>query len=162
MQVTTGLFSHLYALMRVMPISNGPVVELGVGIGSTPFLHWACHPNRKLVSYETSAEYYRLMSGHTGANHEMHLIDDWDKADLERPWSVAFIDHAPNERRHIDALRLKDWANYVVLHDTNPKYDDRYHYSEIYPLFQWRKEYRVARTWVSVLSNLVDLSELPE
>ena len=88
MQVTLGLFSHLYALMRVMPISSGPVVELGVGIGSTPFLHWACHPNRKLVSYETNEKYYKLMRGHISPNHEMHLLDNWDKADLERPWAA--------------------------------------------------------------------------
>jgi len=162
MQVTKGLFSHLYALMRVMPLSRGPVVELGVGIGSTPFLHWACYPGRELVSYETSEKYYKIMCGHASKNHEMHLLDNWSNADLERPWSVAFVDHSPNERRAVDAVRLKDWAQYIVLHDVNPKYDDRYHYSDIYPLFTYRKTYQVARTWVSVLSNLVDLSELPE
>jgi hypothetical protein len=160
MNISQGLFSHLYALMRVMPITTGPVLEMGVGIGSTPFLHWACYEKRRLVSYDNNEKYYHLMRGHNYGLHEMHLVDDWDKADILHPWDVVFIDHAPNERRHIDVLRLKDLAKYIVIHDTNPRYDDRYHYSRIYPEFKYIRLYHVARTHVGVLSNFKDLSRL--
>lgn len=162
MNISKGLFSHQYALMRVLPITTGDVLEMGIGIGSTPFLHWACYEKRKLVSYESNPKYYRLFKDHRYDLHEMHLIEDWTSVPIEKEWSVAFIDHFPNDRRHIDAIRLKDWVQYLILHDTNPKYDDRYFYSRVYPHYKYIKHYRVARTHVSVLSNFVDVSKLPD
>lgn len=162
MNISKGLFSHQYALMRVLPVTTGDVLEMGIGIGSTPFLHWACYEKRRLVSYETNPKYYRLLKDHSYGLHEIHLIEDWELASIEKPWGVAFIDHAPNERRHVDVIRLKDYAKYIVIHDTNPKYDNRYYYSEIYPLFKYVRHYKVARTHVGVLSNFVDVGELPE
>lgn len=162
MVVSYGLFSHLYALMRVMPLVHGDVLEMGVGIGSTPFLHWACYGKHRLVSYETYDKYYKMLGGHRTETHEMHLIDDWDKVEIERDWGLAFVDHAPSERRHVDIARLANWAKYVVVHDTNPRDEKKYHYSKIYHLFKSRRDYQVAKTWVSVLSNFHDLSELPE
>ena len=34
--------SHLPLLMAVMARTDGPVLELGMGYGSSLFLHWAC------------------------------------------------------------------------------------------------------------------------
>ena len=46
-----------------------------------------------------------------------------------------------------------------VLHDTAPVWESKYHYNEIYPLFKFRVDYPVAKTWVSVLSNHVDVEK---
>lgn len=157
MRVTTGLGSHLYALIRVMPITTGPVLEMGVGLNSTPFLHWACLNKRKLMSYESDPKYLRLFRGYATKMHEMTLVEDYSQADIEKPWDVALIDHHPNERRKEDIKRLAGYVKYLVVHDTNPKLEHAYHYIEIYPLFKYRVDYPVARTHVSVLSNFVDV-----
>ena len=159
MRISTGLGSHLYALMRVIPKTSGDVLEMGIGIGSTPYLHWACMGKRHLVSYEQDPKYYSFLKGFASPDHELHLVESYDDADIERPWGVAFIDHGPNLRRIVDIKRIVDYARVLVLHDTAPVWESKYHYKEIYPLFKFRVDYPVAKTWVSVLSNHVDVEK---
>lgn len=160
MKITLGLGSHLYALIRVIPITTGPVLEMGIGLNSTPYLHWSCYEKRKLVSYESDPKYFRWFRQYETDWHEMHLVDDYAKADIEKSWDVAFIDHGPNERRKEDIRRLATFAKYIVVHDTAERYEPHYHYSEIYPLFKYRIKYPVSRMHVSILSNFVDVSTL--
>lgn len=161
MKISVGLGSHLYALMKVIPITNGDVLEMGIGVSSTPYLHWACLNQRRLVSYETDRRYYNWFKQFAYPLHEMHLVESYDDADItSQMWDVAFIDHGPNERRIIDIRRIPKLAKYVVVHDTSPKLESHYRYSEIYPLFKWQVRFPVARTHVSVLSNFVDVGRV--
>lgn len=49
--------THLAVLMEAVRRTAGPVLELGVGLYSTPVLHWLCYPtNRRLVSYDSDAQ----------------------------------------------------------------------------------------------------------
>ena len=159
MHISLGLTSHLYALIRVIPATTGDVLEMGVGIGSTPYLHWSCLGKRRLVSYESDPHYFKFFKGYAGEGHEMYLVDNYDQADIEHEWEVAFIDHGPNARRIVDIKRVANYAKYIVVHDTAPKLDSHYNYSEIYPLFKYRIDFPVARTHVSILSNFVDVKE---
>ena len=158
MKLTLAYSTHIPVLMKLLSVTNGDVLEMGMGLYSTPFLHWACMDKRKLVSYENSPQYHRYFKSYATPLHEMHFVDNWDEADIERPWDIAFIDHSPEERRKEDVKRLANHAKYLVVHDTEPAHEEVYHYSEIFPLFKYRYDFENPRSNTSVLSNTVDLS----
>lgn len=147
--------THLAALIQLIPLVDKDIVELGTGIYSTPFLHWArygredCH----VYSYENNPEYIDFAMQFNYANHHVELIDDWDSVFLEKPWSIALIDHAPSERRVIDIMRLADWADYIVVHDTRWKQEKHYGYKKVLSNFKYRKEYPTMTTWTTVVGN---------
>lgn len=152
--------SHLPILIKVLNISAGPVLEMGTGIYSTPYLHWACFETRKLVSYENDQKYMRYFRDYQNTWHDLILVENWDQADIEKPWAVAFIDHASGLRRKQDIKRLANFAQYIIVHDTEPEADNDYKYTEIYPLFKYRYDFTLSPAHTSVLSNFVDLGKL--
>ncbi len=161
MRVSVNYGTHLPALIRTLSLTNGDVLELGTGVFSTPFLHYWCLLNkRKLVSYDNSAEWNGWVDYYKGPYHEINYVDDWDKADIERPWDVVLVDHSPDFRRKVDIKRLANYAKYIVIHDTNKTYYHTYSYHEIYPLFKYRKIWKEDNRRTDVLSNLVDLENL--
>jgi len=132
--------SYIPALVKVMQHLSGDVLEMGAGIHSTFLLHWMCKDQgRQLHTYENNEAHYNLVKGCEADFHHVYLIDDWDAADIERPWAVALIDHSPAIRRKEDAKRLAFYAKCILLHDGQGRSDRHYRYSEIKPLFKhWR------------------------
>lgn len=151
--------SHLPALIKAINLTSGPVLELGTGIFSTPFLHFACYPERRLVSYESNKDFYNQVTQFKSNYHEIHFVEDWDKVDLSGHWSVVLVDHEPTSRRKDEIKRLAGSADYIVVHDTNPRLERKYRYSEIYPLFKFRKDFNREKPYTSILSNFKDLSQ---
>jgi hypothetical protein len=148
--------SHLPALIKVMSITTGDVLEMGIGLYSTPFLHWACHSRlRHLVSYEGEKECYEMNKNYHGGFHEVYYVENWNDAKIEKNWDVVLIDHAPFWRRKTDIKRLAGYAKYIVIHDSN-----RYDFSSIWPLFKYRYDYKKTRPNTTVVSNFYDLSSL--
>jgi hypothetical protein len=149
--------THMGVLVKVLAMSSGDVVELGAGPFSTPLLHWVCKDmRRKLISYETNPEYYQYARQFRSYFHKIVFIEDWDTMDTITRRGVVFVDHHPMPRRGVEAIRFKDSADYVVMHDTElakyyPGVDQ--HFKNIYI---WRD----CRPWVTVASNIKDLSEL--
>lgn len=141
-------------LVKVLLLSQGDVVELGAGPFSTPLLHWVCKDmNRKLISYESNIDYYNYARQYRSRLHRIVLVNNWDEIDTKTHRGVVFIDHHPSPRRGIEADRFKDSADYIVMHDTNyrPDYKDAPRFKHIYT---WKE----CRPWVTVASNLKDLS----
>lgn len=164
MELTMKYGSHLPVLDKLLSLTSGPVLELGVGLTSTPFLHWLTSPKeRPLVSYENDPAYYQEFVQFRDACHRVCLVSDWDEAEIEREWDIALVDHAPAGRRIVDIRRLANWAKYIAIHDSHWKMDRHYHYKEIYPLFRWRYDYKpyesVYMPVTTVLSNFVDLGD---
>lgn len=152
--------SHLPLLVKTMLISTGPVLEMGMGPFSTPILHWLCFDqNRWLISYDNSPEYVEENNKFASDMHQIRHVSNWDDAQIEHThWGVAFIDHAPPERRHIDVARLANTADYIVIHDSQRHLDQYFHYKKIYGLFKQRYVYRKVKPHASVLSNFKDLT----
>jgi hypothetical protein len=151
--------SHLPVLVRALALTDGPVLEMGMGINSTPVLHWLCATaHRPLVSYESSPDYAAAWQSFANEWHTVQVVTDWAQADIERPWDVAFVDHDPGDRRHVDMARLASHARYVIAHDSDGRDDAKMHYSRVLPLFKWRWVYGAYRPQTMLLSNFVDLS----
>jgi hypothetical protein len=148
--------------MKLIRMTSGPILELGCGNFSTPFLHWTCFPTkRRLVTYESDPRYYKVFLAHIAGDkrnlqsdfHEVHLVSNWDDADLSKPWSIAFVDHAPGGRRMIEVQRLLH-AEYVVAHDTEIC---RTLWKKAFVRYPYQYTYRASRPWTTVLSRTHNL-----
>lgn len=146
--------SHIPVLLELFPSVTGPVLELGAGVHSTPLLSWLCaDKGLPFVSYETDAVWAKRIQDATVPGITTH-IDDYANAPIDKPWGMAFIDHAPAERRKVDILRLKDLAAFIVVHDTDPNEEWRYGFEDVFPQFRYRKDYTNHSPHTTVLSNL--------
>ena len=153
--------THLGALMACMAKTTGDVLELGMGVFSTPYLHYACLlANRKLVSYDSDKKWGKWLEYYRSPMHEINFVDNWDDADIEKDWDVVLVDHDPSIRRKEDIKRLANHATYIVIHDSTKTYYHTYAYHEIYPLFKHRKVWDKDQRRTDVLSNFVDLEGL--
>lgn len=164
MQFTPEGASHYPILIKALSLSEGPALEMGSGPFSTPLMHWLClEGNRKLISYENNHRWFDKLKRFETALHNTIHIKDWDEVDISKThWGVAFIDHAPNERRKIDIKKLANCADYIVIHDSGDYQDEHYLYSEIYPLFKYKYDYTREKPFTTVLSNVKDLKEFEE
>ncbi len=163
MHVSGNYGTHLPCLIQAMSKTVGDVLELGMGVFSTPYLHYQCMlSNRKLVSYENFKNWMQFFIdyGYENDNHEINFVKKYSDAKIEKEWDVVLIDQTPNSSRTEEIKRLASWARYIVVHDANGTRDGTYGYSKIYPLFKYKKIWDKENTHTVVLSNLVDLKDL--
>ena len=157
--------TYLPVLIKVVNNTDGPILELGMGMYSTPYLHWACKDKeRELVSYDLNSEYFKVNKQYESDYHKVFLTEDWDKIEIERLWDIVFIDVSPAEQRKELAKRVARHAKFVILHDSDDNVDKLYRYSEIYNLFKYkyRYNYLAVKPNTVVLSNFVNLNFLNE
>lgn len=149
--------THMGVLVKVLLASDGDVVEMGTGPASTPLLHWVCKDmNRRLISYENNTEFYNYARQYRSRLHRIIFVKDWDEVDAKTHRSVVFIDHAPSERRQVDAIRFKNSADYIIIHDTQAESV----YANVWQHFKYIYTWRQCRPWVSIVSNFKDLSNI--
>lgn len=152
--------SHLPVLMMLITMTSGPVFELGCGMYSTPFLHWACFTdNRKLITYENNPDYMEFANQFAKESHEVIFVKDWRKLDLSGQCSIAFCDHAPDRERYLEMARLTH-AEYVVAHDAENANRRKYHYEKVFHLYKYRSKYSHAFPYTLVLSNVNDVRKI--
>lgn len=155
---SVGNGTHLPVLMRAMEITHGRVVEFGAGFFSTPYLHWQTFlQKRKLITFENNLEFIKLFDRYKTEWHEVVPVSDWDAIDLSGEWSVALIDHAPKERRIEEIKRLADTCNYIVIHDTQGRRENVFHYRDTLATFKYRKDFTSVRPYTTVVSNRLSL-----
>jgi hypothetical protein len=158
---SVGNGTHLPVLMRVMEVSSGRVAEFGAGFFSTPFLHWKTYlQKRPLVTFENNLEFIKLFDRYQTDWHEVVPVTDWDAIDLSGEWSVALIDHAPKERRIEEIKRLANTCDYLVIHDTQGRRENVFHYRDTLATFKYRKDFTSVRPHTCVVSNRVSLDDL--
>ena len=154
--------SHLPVLMKLFNMTSGPILELGSGMYSTPYLHWACYPSkRRLVTYEDNPEWIKFAEQFITDYHSVKFVTDWDALDLNEPFTIALVDHDSVIRRYRsqEAARLQH-VDYVVCHDAENKSNSKYHYFSIYHLFKYRWKYtNGGLPYTAVFSNKHDLKE---
>ena len=150
--------SHIEPLVRAFEKTEGDVLEMGTGYYSTSLLSWLCElSGRRLYSFEASRKWFEKTVKNKKPFHFVEHVHDWDGVDLNQRWGLAFIDHGPGERRHVDIKRLVNFANCIVVHDSEPQSDHVYQYSKIWDLFKYRIDYKKYRAWTTIISNSEDV-----
>lgn len=163
MKVSLNYGTHLPCLIKAVEKTNGDILELGTGIFSTPYLHYiSILNNRKLVSVENYKEWADFLFKYNydkHPNHDILVVDNYSDAQIDKEWDIVLIDQTPDSSRTEEAIRLKDKAKYIILHDTNPSNDKVTHYSRIYPLFKYKSVWTGDSNSATVVSNLVNLTD---
>jgi len=159
---TKGWSTHMPVLIKLFSITDGPIMEVGSGVYSTPLLHWLCHPSRRrLVTYEADSDFIKLAKQYQSKNHGVRHIDRYLNIGTKKHFSIIFIDHGgylDGETRGETAVHLKDCADYIVVHDSNVVKGYSYHL--LADAFKYYKDYTAARPWTGVASNFKSLDNL--
>lgn len=119
--ILTG--SHLFLLIRMFDLSKGDILEIGTGYYSTLILHWlATMTKRHVYSYENNEYWYNKIKKKGNEYHHIIFSNDLDNEDFyNKHWGLVFIDNSPANKRPIELEKFKNNADYIVVHDTNPK-----------------------------------------
>jgi hypothetical protein len=156
MRTNPYLGSHLPVLMKLIGMTEGPILELGSGPYSTQYLHWACAPTKRpLVTYETNPEWWTFTKDFQDDFHTTSLVSDWSTVTFDQPWSIAFVDHDGVRSETVQRLRH---AEYVVCHDTENRGARRWGLLPVHRWFQWQWRYDAYRPCTTVFSNTHDLT----
>jgi hypothetical protein len=148
--------NHRGLLLLGLHLTGGDVMELGSGEGSTPYLRKYCENNRRsFQSYDNNREWCIK----TGADY----VYDWgnvidSKANIN--YGLIFVDHAPGERRHLDAIALSNAADILVLHDTEEGGAGNYMWDKAWPYFKYRLNYNKTGggAGATLVSNKIDVN----
>lgn len=158
--------THFPILMKLVNQTEGPIMEVGSGMFSTPLLHWMCFENkRNLITVERHDHYLDFAKKFRSESHKVLSIKKLEESDLIGPnnrYSIVFIDHSPKKprTRGDDALMFKDTADYIVLHDCGPDPKEKYGYNQLFSQFKYCFHYVETNAHTTVLSNFKDLEFL--
>ncbi len=176
-----GFGSHITALIAAAAHTDGPILELGCGPGSTFQLHALCaQKKRKLITTDTSLSWLKKFNYLATDWHEFIYVpvyeNDWDlnpnphlwdEIGKNTHWSIVLVDHRPGERRKDDVLRFKDQADIIVVHDTEVNgqsgYTDvqsEYGLEPIFDQFKYRIDFDRFNPRTTIVSNLIDISKI--
>lgn len=155
--VTGNWNNHLPLLLLGLTLTEGAVMELGSGEGSTKYLREYCGKhNRPFQSFDNNKDWCEK----TGAEY----VEDWEPliagaAGAQR--GLIFIDHAPGERRSPDTIKLANAADIIVLHDTEEGGAGDYKWHLAWPYFKYRLNYNRlgGGAGATAVSNKIDLNQ---
>jgi len=147
--------THLPLLVACVSNTEGPVLELGCGLYSTPVLHALCH-KRPLVTVELDPVWFAEFKGFSSQNHHVILVEDLSEIP-DYHWSVVLVDQQPAAARVPSIKRYREKAELIVAHDTEHRL---YGYEEVLPTFNYRVEWKRYAPWTSVVSDTVKLDWL--
>ncbi|HUX75863.1 MAG TPA: hypothetical protein VMY40_04395 [Anaerolineae bacterium] len=112
--------SGVLPMLRLASRLWWPILELGGGAYSTFILH-AALPRRKILTLETSREWYPLLCHLLSKNHEIRLVPNIaDAVRWMNGWKgLVLVDHAPAEDRPLTVEQLRGQENILVCHDSD-------------------------------------------
>jgi len=164
----------------------GTLYEFGMGHGSTPFLMAVAEERRSTyVGFETNEEWFfkfiakppewSASSGGVrgvccgmvkpGEDHVAFMLADWDAVPLGsmgvRSIDVAFVDHAPGERRHVELARLREKATFVIVHDSEQDGAGDYRLEPVLDTYAYRLDDYPGGAGTTLVSNYVNVSHGP-
>jgi hypothetical protein len=142
-------------------ISEGDVLEFGMGWHSTPLMHLLCGiQGRALLSVDTDKKWFDKFLGYISPWHDLLLAEQKEIYDgthsmFKKHYVVAFVDAAPAEIRQPVIERVKDMADYVIVHDSECVFQGRINvYKYDFSMYKHVMHFKPMNPATSVLSNL--------
>ena len=169
--------SHYPILAACVAGTQGTILELGCGEGSTPMLHYmATVQAREVLSVDTDAKWIERFAGYKCDRHRFEIVPpqpdvtlclqyqrekawrEWKGIEACERWGLAFVDCAPGEARWELMIRLAHRATIVIAHDSEMDYKagGNYQYEKAIPHFKYVSEWRRWRPYTIILSNFVE------
>ena len=152
--------THHKYLMEALKFTTGAVLELGAWSGSSTQIHELCEKmNRPLMTLDNSEDRLKLFEPLVSKTHQFEFcIDPAQHEWLNGKFGVVFVDHAPGESRRHAIERVRDKAEYIVCHDTE---ELGYGMEEALTTFKFRKDFKYARPWTTVVSMTKEIFSDP-
>lgn len=146
---------YLPLLFQAIATTEFPVIECGMGHGSTRLLHSL---DRHVLSYDTNPEWFGMFDV-----QNKYLIDGENWVSLMNMYKssnvIMFLDQAPGESREQCILTLStDFKGIIVAHDTEPSADHGYHMRQHFPKFRYVVEIKTDGAWAAAMSNDIDIT----
>lgn len=152
----TNFSNHRYLLWEALEATKGPVLELGAGDGSTPYLREYCEGSRSFSSFDYNMSWAK--------RHNAIHVTNWnDIVAWNLHWGVVLVDHSPGEDRKLALQRLTS-VDIIVIHDSEPIGWNASDY-QVRPLFRNFKYVKdhipeeKGAPWTSALSNEIDVTK---
>lgn len=143
--------SHRPLLYLALKNTDGVVIELGSGFGSTPLLQDYCNDaNREFTTYETNKEWAEK----TGSVYTDTYFKELGNIDL------LFIDCAPAEIRKELIEFYKNDASVIVIHDVEIGAEYVYHMKEVISTFKYKLFYEPkGNPHTVIVSDKIDVAQ---
>jgi hypothetical protein len=152
--------THQPLLVACMGLTQGPVLELGCGNGSTLLLHSMCGvAGRSLTTFESNEKWIKGFETLRREWHAIRLVDKWlGLPEYYMSWGLVLVDHsiASQRGRTIDELK----ADIIVAHDSHRERNCRY--TVRFEKYKYRYDYKRLKPWTTAISNKIDLNVLEE
>lgn len=150
--------NHRRLLWMALRSALGPILELGAGEGSTPYLRQFCDEHlRSFQSYDSNKEWAKKMQVNYN-NGDWESLSCWHNP----LWGVVLLDLAPGEYRRVALMKLT--AQIIIIHDSEPPRWNASDY-KVRPLFKNfkyvidDKPKEKGAPWTTAVSNTVDVSK---
>jgi hypothetical protein len=132
-----------------------PVLELGCGDGSTPYLRKYCEANGlELFSYDYNKEW--------AAKFNAPHVTNWDNIAWRKEYGVVLVDESPGEHRK-ESIKMLLHAKIVVVHDSEPKgwNASDYQVRPVFSKFKYMIDYEAEKpgAWATALSNFINVTK---
>jgi len=150
-----GWGTNIPLLAAAVAASQGPVLEVGGGLFSTPVLAAMCKATgRHFVTLDDNEEWLRT---YADVQPNAHLVSSWDEVKhWQGQYGVIFVDHRPDHARLPVLKAVRGWSDYIVCHDTcNPYFEG---VDEFLDTFKWRYDWGFMASSTTVVS---DTKEFP-
>jgi hypothetical protein len=146
----------LWEALEATKDSPFPVIELGCGDNSTPFLMKYCEDNQRVFfSYDSDKAW--------ADKYDSDYVKDWEKHPLWLGrYSVCLLDLAPGDYRRVALMKID--ADIIVVHDSEPPGWNASDY-KVRPLFKNFKYVKddvpkeKGQPWTTALSNTIDVTK---
>lgn len=148
--------SHLPVLSRIISAASRieSILEVGAGFYSTPMLNaFAVGAGCDHVVLESDKTWRDNITQWFDIKVQMFDLSELPQDILDQRWSLVFIDCQDERSRSRHALALKNMADMIVLHDSNPDWDHAYKYSEIIPLWKYSHQFTATYPHSLLLTN---------
>ena len=140
--VESEWYSHRPMLFMALESTNGLVVEMGMGNGSTQLIREYCAEKRRFKSYETNNDWFINIGNNMKdtplySYASFHLVENYSNI-AETGIDLLFIDSAPGEQRKELIEKFASHTNIIVVHDTEPGAEYVYGMNDILSTFKHR------------------------
>jgi len=118
---------------------------------------------RPLLTIENAWKWYKKLVELRSDFHRFAFVYNWDEAPLlptvgER-WGVVLVDLSPGPARRAAVGRFQGAADIVIAHDTEPKHNKLYGYSDdLWNRFRFTLHDERTNCRTTALSDRVDMS----
>ena len=156
-----GDLAYYPLLFKAMESTEGSIMELGMGWGSTPLLNeYSKRNKRRLLSFDYNEDWRLKFDNILHKYHTSDLVKDWSMVYASiKDASVIFIDQSPGEERKITIQNYSNTSGILVIHDTEPIGAGDYRVRTLFDLFKYKVEVQTDGAWATALSQEIDITK---